>query len=321
VPLLAVSRSGTLVYAAGTGGSGAGELVRVDRRGVATRIDTTWSGPFNSFAISPDGRRMAVGTGTTGGGLSVYIKQLDRGAFSRLSFGGQDRRPAWSPDGRMVAFIRDSLNGGGVYGIATDGSGAERSLARPSRPIQEISWSADGAWLVLRTDNGTAGAGDLVGVRMNGDTAEVELVASRFTEMHPAVSPDGRWLAYISDESGGNEVYVRPFPGPGSKVLVSQGGGAEPIWSRDGRELFYRGSVTDGLRLIAARVETAAEFRVLSRTALFEDADYEGATPHANYDVMPDGQSFIMVKQGRFTEVSYVANWPALLTRAEASGQ
>jgi Tol biopolymer transport system component len=295
VPLLAVSRNGTLVYAAGTGGSGAGELVRVDRRGVATRIDTTWSGPFNSFAMSPDGRRMAVGTGSTGGGLSIYIKQLDRGAFSRLSFGGQDRRPAWSPNGRMVAFIRDSLNGGGVYGIATDGSGVERALARPSRPVQEISWSADGEWLVLRTDNGTAGAGDLLGVRINGDTTEVELVASRFTEMHPALSPDGRWLAYISDESGGNEVYVRPFPATTTgRWQVSNGGGYSPVWSPDSRELFF---IDNANRLVAADLRTTTGFEVAELLPLFEVRGYTLDVFHQSFVVTADGGGFIFMRQ------------------------
>jgi Tol biopolymer transport system component len=95
--------------------------------------------------------------------------------------------------------------------------------------VQEMTWSPDGRWLVLRTDNGVAGAGDLVGVRTSGDTTPVPLVASSFTELEPAVSPDSRWLAYASNESGANEIYVRPFPGTtGARWQVSTGGGAEP---------------------------------------------------------------------------------------------
>ncbi len=294
VPLLAVSRNGTLVYARGTGGSGAGELVRVDRQGAATRIDTSWSGAFNSFALSGDGRRMAVGTGTTGGGLSIYLKQLDRGAFTRLSFGGQDRRPTWSPDGRTVAFIRDSLNGGGVYGIAANGSGDERVLARIDRPIQEVVWSADGEWLVVRTDNGTAGAGDLVGIRTTGDTTQVPLVASRFTEMHPALSPDGRWLAYISDESGGNEVYVRPFPETSTgRWQVSNGGGVSPVWSPDSPELFF---IDNANRLVAADLRTMAGFEVVALRPLFEVRGYSQDGFHQSFDVASDGDSFILMR-------------------------
>ncbi|MFN2315811.1 MAG: TolB family protein, partial [Gemmatimonadales bacterium] len=294
VPLLSVSRSGTLLFVRGAAGTGHDEFVRVDRQGAATRMDSSWSGPFNSFALASDGRRMAVGTGTTGGGLSIHLKQLDGGIFSRLTFGGQDRRPAWSPDERLVAFIRDSLNGGSVYGIAADGSGSERLLAQPDRAIQEVVWSPDGQWLVLRTDNGTPGAGDLIGVRTNGDTTEVPLVASRFTEMHPALSPDGRWLAYISNESGANEVYVRPFPGTsGGRWQVSNGGGMSPAWSPDGRELFFLGG---GNRLVVAEVRTAAAFEVVRLQPLFDVGGFKVDLFHNWFAVSPDGRSLVMAR-------------------------
>jgi serine/threonine-protein kinase len=295
VPLLALSRSGTLLFARGVGGSGADELVRVDRQGEVTRIDTSWSGAFNSFALSRDGRRMAVGNNTSGGGLSIYLKQLDRGAFTRLSFGGQDRRPAWSPDGETIAFIRDSLNGGGVYGIAADGSGGERVLARISRPIQEAVWSPDGEWLVVRTDNGTPGAGDLVALRISDPTTEVPLAASKFTEMHPAISPDGRWLAYISDETGANEVYVRPFPSPtGGRWQVSNAGGTSPAWSPDGSELFF---IDNANRMVAADLRTAAGLEVVGLRPLFEVRGYSLDVFHQSFTVTADGKQFVMLRQ------------------------
>ena len=135
---------------------------------------------------------------------------------------------------------------------AGDGSTPERLLARLDRQVQEVDWTPDGRWLVLRTDNGAAGAGDLIGIRTSGDTAPVPLVESNFTELHPAVSPDGHWLAYTSNESGTNEVYVRPFPATtGARWQVSNGGGMQPRWAADGRELFY----LDGTgRLVAAQI-------------------------------------------------------------------
>ena len=244
----------------------------MNRQGRATPVDSSWYGPFNSFAIAPEGGRLAVGTGSAGDGLSVSLKQLSGGVFSRLSFGGQDRRPVWSPDGKTVAFVRDSTNGGGVYGVAADGGGAARLLAQLKVPVQEVAWSGDGRWLVLRTDNGTAGAGDLIGVRVDGDTAQVPLVTSRFTEMHPAVSPDGRWLAYISNETGANEVYVRPFPNSSAgRWQVSNGGGMSPVWSRDTRELFFVGS---GGRLMSADVRTDNGFEVTGARTLFDVSGY-----------------------------------------------
>src|SRR5207244_8588394 len=180
---------------------------------------------------SPDGRRLATGVGQASGALSIWIKQLDGGPFTRLTFGGQDRRPAWSPDGREVAFIRDSLNTSYVFARRADGSSSDRLVVRLDRQVQEATWSPDGQWMVVRTDNGGAGAGDIIGVRTSGDSTPVPLVSSSFTELHPAVSPDGRWLAYTSIESGTNEVYVRAFPGTtGGRWQVANGGGTQPRW-------------------------------------------------------------------------------------------
>jgi hypothetical protein len=160
--------------------------------------------------------------------------------------------------------------------------------------VQEVVWSADGEWLVVRTDNGTAGAGDLVGVRTNGDATEVPLVFSKFTEMHPALSPDGRWLAYISDESGGNEVYVRPFPGTsGGRWQVSNGGGMSPAWSLDGAELFF---IDNANRMVAADVRTTAGFEVVGLRPLFEVRGFTLDVFHQSFTVTADGEGFILMR-------------------------
>ena len=293
-PRLAWSPAGTLLFVRGSAGSGGVEVVRVSRDGVATPVDTSWFGSFNSFALSPDAARLAVGAGLTAGGLSIYVKQLDHGPFSRLTFGGQDRRPAWSPDGRLVAFVRDSGNGGNVYARRADGSGTDTLLARIDRPIQEITWSGDGHWLVVRTDNGTAGAGDVLGIRTSGDTTPVSLAATTFTEMHPAVSHDGHWLAYTSNESGTNEVYVRPFPAAsGGRWQVSNDGGTQPVWSRDGRQIYF----LDGAgRLVVAEVQTAPSFEVIRRLPLFDAVRFVVDAFHQSYDITPDGQAFYFAR-------------------------
>jgi serine/threonine-protein kinase len=290
---LAWSRSGVLTYMQGSGAIEF-ELVRVSQAGVSTVIDSTWHGGFNSLSQSPDGRRLAVGVGLASGALGIWIKQLDRGPFSRLTFTGQDRRPAWSPDGREVAFLRDSLSGITVYARVTDGSAPERRLARLDRPVQEVTWSPDGRWLVLRTDDGTRGAGDIVGVRTSGDTTPVPLLASGFTEMHPAVSPDGRWLAYTSNESGANEVYVRPFSaGSGGRWQVSNGGGLEPRWSPDGRELYF----LDGTRLVAVPVRTSSTaFDTGDPRPLFDASGFSIDIYHTSYEVLPNGRGFIFAR-------------------------
>ncbi|HUF35535.1 MAG TPA: hypothetical protein VMN37_06270, partial [Gemmatimonadales bacterium] len=294
VAYLAWSPSGTLAYLQGTAASPEFEAVQVTREGLVTPIDTLWHGGFNSLALAPDGRRMAVGVGLASGALSIWVKQLDRGPFSRLTFGGQDRRPVWSPDGRVVAFLRDSLSSTRVYERRADGSTPDRLLVGLDRQVQEAAWSPDGRWLLLRTDNGTAGAGDLVGVRTDGDTTPVPLVASEFTELHPSVSPDNRWIAYTSNESGANEVYVRPFPATsGGRWQVSNGGGMQPRWSPEGRELFY----LDGTqRLMAAQVRRGPTFEVTELRPLFDGSGLAVDFFHLSYGVLAGGRGFVFLR-------------------------
>ena len=294
IAALAWSPAGALVYLRGSGAAAEQEMVRVGRDGAVAPIDTGWYGGFNSFALSPDGRRLAVGAGQASGALGVWVKQLDHGPFTRLTFGGQDRRPAWSPDGQVVAFIRDSLNYSSVFARRVDGSTPDRQLARLDRQVQEVTWSPDGRWIVLRTDNGAGGAGDIVGLHASGDTTPVPLVAGNFTELHPAVSPDGRWLAYTSNESGINEIYVRAFPGTtGARWQVSNGGGRQPRWAVDGRELFY----LDGTgRLVAAQVRAAPAFEVTGLRPLFDASGFTVDDFHQSYDVLPGGRGFVFMR-------------------------
>jgi serine/threonine-protein kinase len=288
------SPSGTLVYVRGTAAGADLEAVRVTREGVVAPIDSAWHGGFNSIGLSPDGRRLAVGVGLASGTLGIWIKQLDRGTFTRLTFGGQDRRPVWAPDGREVAFLRDSLNTTSVFARRVDGSAPERLVARLGAQVQEATYSPDGRWLVLRTDNGGAGAGDILAVRSSGDSAAVPLVESPFTELHPAVSPDGRWLAYTSIESGTNEIYVRPFPATtGARWQVSNGGGTQPRWSSDGRELYF---LDGGTRLVAAQVRTAPAFEVTGLRPLFDAGALAVDAFHTSYEALPGGRAFVFLR-------------------------
>ena len=294
--LLAWSSSGSLIYAHGSGGPTENMIARVSRTGAIVPVDTALYGEFNSLALSPDGLRLAVGAGS-GVGFNVWVKQLDHGPFTRLTFGGQDRRPVWSPDGKTVAFVRDSANTSAVYARPADGSGQDRLLVRLDRLIQEADWSYDGRWILVRTDNGQAGAGDIVAVRLSGDTTPVPVAASSFTELHPSLSPDGRWLAYTSNESGINEVYVKPFPDvQGGRWQVSNGGGTEPRWSRDGREIYYLDGDT---RLTAARLSITSTFSVAEHTTLFGASSLIIDGFHQSYDVSPDAQTFFFLSPQR----------------------
>ncbi|MEP6591763.1 MAG: protein kinase [Gemmatimonadota bacterium] len=287
-PLLAWSPSGRLVYAIGGATTLESTLKFADARGVVMVPDSTWRGNFNSFAVSPDARRVAVGVTTGNTGLDIWLKQLDRGPFSRLTFSGRDRRPAWSPDGRQVAFVRDSGAGGDIYARAADGGGADHLLAKLDRALQEVVWSPDGRWLLVRTDNGARGNGDIYAVRTDGDTTVLPVATSDFGEIQPTLSPDGRWVAYVSNESGANEVYVRPFPDAESgKWQVSNGGGASPVWARDGRTIYF---INPALRMMAAAVSSTPTFNVTGVTSLFDARPTNYIGYHQSFEVLRDGR-------------------------------
>ena len=290
----AVSRSGALLYVTGAGFES--ELVWVTRAGVATSVDSTWTVEFGSPALSPDGTRLAVAVQGPES-RDVWVTQLDRGPRLRLTLdGGRNDYPAWSPDGRSVTFTSDraSPSSFDLWTKRSDGSGEIVLELDEEGAIAEALWSPDATWFVHRTSTNVTGAGDILGRRKDRDTKPVPIVASRFTELAPAISPNGRWMAYSSSESGRNEIVVVPFPNAGdSKWPVSVAGGSEPLWSHDGRELFYRSGTGE---LVSVRVETRAEFSIGATTVLFPDQDYVRIDAHRQYDVAPDGQRFIMVR-------------------------
>jgi serine/threonine-protein kinase len=163
------------------------------------------------------------------------------------------------------------------------------------RAIGEALWSPDGQWLIHRTSANVRGNGDILGRRGGSDGERVGLVASDFTELAPAFSPDGRWMAYTSNEPGQSEVFVVPFPNVSdARWAVSVGGGREPQWSRDGRELFYRAGNGD---LVAVPVRTETVFASGTPTVLFSSSGYWSGTFHRQYDVTPDGGRFLFIRR------------------------
>ena len=303
-PQFALSPVGSLVYVPEL----PFDLALVDRAG-RWRAVADIKRRFHSPRFSPDGRHIAVDFSQQGS-RDVWTLDLQQHTLSRLTYENDGHDPVWLPDGRRVAYLTAR---GGVIGIFlrnADGSGAAESLYVGRTNLTAGAFTRDGKELIAVGAGRNGADNDLVTLPLAGDRTPRPFLATPFNEAWPALSPDGRWLAYQSDESGESEVYVRPFPGPGAKVLVSQNGGSEPVWSRDGRELFYRGFGQQGTPLVAVAVRAAPEFQVLSRTTLFDAADFEGAQPHANYDVSPDGRSFVMVRQGPLSEMVLVQNWP-----------
>jgi eukaryotic-like serine/threonine-protein kinase len=311
----AVSENGTLIYALGNS-AGRDRVVWMDRSGKMEPVDSTWRGQFNTLALSPDGRRLAISLFSSEG-EQVWMKELPRGPLTRITTGpGSNYRPTWSPDGRMIAYISIGAGRRGVYQIRADGGTPPESLYSHPKNIDEAEWSPDGRTLVIRVGSGGGADRDIFAVANAGRGAATPLVASRFEEFGMDVSPDGKWLAYSSSESGRSEVFVRPFADPGAfRVQVSVEGGDEATWSRSGRELFYR---TRRGEMIAAEIQPGAAFSVKSRRALFANPAL-GADPyHRAYDVSPDDRRFIMIDRpiGEATDIVVVFNWDVGLSRA-----
>ena len=311
---LVVSENGTLVYTRGTG-SRRYQAVWVDRDGRASPIDPEWQfdpGGNRGVSLSPDGARLAV-TITGDVAEDVWVKELPRGPLNRLTFGGgQETRPRWTADGR-VTYVSVQEGPGAMHSLRPDGTGGADLLLSHERQIIEGILSDDGEWVIARVGTRLTVAGwapgmDIIGMRPGRDTEPTELIATVFDERAVMLSPDGRWLAYVSDETGRNEVYVRPFPGvDAGKTTVSVNGGVMPLWSRSGEEIFY---VSQGA-MVEARISTEPSFGVRTREVLFPMTPFPQDSDYTLYDIAPDGQRFVMLQReetpGR--ELMLVLNW------------
>src|SRR5436309_15533533 len=203
--------------------------------------------------------------------------------------------PGWTPDGRSVTF--SSTHATGAIDLRTkraDGGAQAVMQLHEKGNLYNARWSPDGKWLLFQTDIATPGAGDILGIRPGIDTAPVPVLATPFTEMSPAFSPNGRWLTYVSNETGVDEIYVVPFPNTGAgKRAISAGGGTEPLWSHRGNELFYRDASGD---LVAVEVHTNPSFSVGRSATLFSTARYASSGSVPQYAVAPDDRRFLMIR-------------------------
>jgi serine/threonine-protein kinase len=293
------------------------ELAWVDRAGRESAVDTSFrfrvtatAGNYG-WALSPDGNRVAIGLNTPDGD-DIWVKSLPRGPATRLTFGsGSEARPRWTPDGRAVTFVSNT----GFYSRRADGAGADSLLWRGL--ADEGAISPDGLWVVLRLGarGPLAGGRDIFGLRIGAvDSTLTPLVASPYDESAFAISPDGRWIAYHANETGRSEVFVRPFPNTNdAKEQISADGGQAPLWSRDGRELFY---VRADSTMMAVTVTTGPVWRRGEPHALFKlrgalatlDGEY-----YAAWDVAPDGR-FLFARSledrdNRRTPLIVIENW------------
>jgi eukaryotic-like serine/threonine-protein kinase len=291
----ALARNGTLAYKT-AGGVPAEELVWVDSTGAATPAAPGWQADFYSLDLSPDGRKVAV-TLDSGDREDVWVKALPEGSLLRLTSAHQgtaNYRPQWTADGKSLTFISDRSGAGELWMQPADGSAQATLLATDGPLIDEGFLSHDGQWVVYRKGGNVVDSRDIRGLRLAADSAPRVLVASPLDEYSPVLSPDGRWLAYVSVESGRPEVYLRPFPETtGALWLVSVHGGNEPLWSHDGRRLFYRG---DRGELMVVDVRAGSTFDGAPPRALFDASRYRANGWYPTYRVSPDGRRFLMIR-------------------------
>ncbi len=297
----AVSENGTLIYSTGAGGSVLGEgLVWVDRDEQVSEIDPRISSELqdiDNLALSPDGRFIALEASTEPGPAEgtpaqIWIYDLDQGVFTRLTFQGtRNAQPRWMPDGRTVAYLSDQGEGlTAIWSQPYDRTGTDRLLFQAEWDISAFDVApVEGLPLIVGGNGGQWLA------QPGGSTVEPFLVTD-FREWRARISPDGRWVAYESDESGNREVYVRSFPEGGRPWSISRGPGVAPMWSPSGEEIIYV-DFAEG-RFIAATVELSEEVRVSSTTVLLSAAGVEGSAttrPSASYDVSRDGERLLLI--------------------------
>ena len=301
-----ISATGSLVYVPGGLQATQRRLVWVDRNGAAQPLAAP-SHAYQEPRVSLDGRRVAVAIAEQE--TQVWLYDLSRDTLTRLTFGGDTNNyPVWTPDGKRIAFQSNKEGPQNLFWQLADGSGGLERLTSGEYPQYPTSFSPDGQLLAfLEVDPTTAG--DIWALQLSDHKARPFLRTS-FYESAARFSPDGRWLAYASNESGPFEVYVQPYPGPGGKWQVSTEGGNEPVWNRDGRELFYR----SGDKMMAVDIATQPGFTAGKPKVLFDGQYVPTTTTIPQYDVSPDSQRFLMLKaveqsQAAPTQIIVVQNW------------
>jgi eukaryotic-like serine/threonine-protein kinase len=309
----AASENGVLAYQLARGGGG-GRLTWLDFSG-RRLAPVAEKSPGYSPQLSPDGRRASVVMGDPNNDVWVY--ELDRGVQTRLTTDAQAQiAPVWSPDGSQIVFVQ-GLGGGTDFvlvTIAADGAGKPKEIFRSKERLEVSDWSRDGRYLLI--DRGNIGASDIWAFPIADPAKAFPLVQTPFLEHSGQFSPDGRWVAYVSQHTGRDEVYVTSFPTGGTRWQVSGSGGTQPRWSPDGRELYF---VSVGDELTAAAVDgSGPRFVVKEVRPLFRVNMYTGPRSGMyGYNVAPDGKRFLVNDAGEAGQarVALVVNWPAELKR------
>ena len=299
-----VSRDGLLVYVPADGPIGT-ELVWVDRQGAILERAYEGRRVFFGPRISPDAQRIAVQI-NEGAHSGIWILNIGPGTLRLLATPAGAKNPLWTNDGKRVAFGSGSPGAYLIQWTPADGSGKVETLIQSNYPIIPETFSGDGTQLVFREDSPNP---SLFVAELGDEGSRRPFLATKASESAATLSHNGKWLAYVSNSSGVEEVYVRPFPGPGGETLVSTGGGRSPVWGPDDTELFYW--LNDDTEMMVASLQIEP-FLVLGEAHLFETAPFWNVFYRAHYDVHPDSQRFLMLaeseNEGR-PRINVVLNW------------
>jgi serine/threonine-protein kinase len=313
-----VTPSGLLAYVPGKSRPPERFLVWVDRQGVSKELPA----PPNIYSaprISPDGKLLAVQI-TSSSRPDIWIYEFARNTLTRLTFGpSANSTPVWTPDGRRVLY-RSIMASASFRWKMADGSGKEEVVLSEDLDDPAAfpgSLSPNGKTLLFGTRNSTGTIG-IQALSLDGDGKVQPFLQSAFNQMNAEFSPDGHWVAYMSNESGRNEIYVQPFPGPGGKWMISTDGGFYPRWARDSREIFFRNED----KMMSVAVETQPGFKAGTPRVLFKNAGY---LAFGNYDVAKDSQHFLLVKEKETAaspkELNIILNWSEELKRHAPAGK
>ena len=300
-----ISSDGSLLYAPGYS-LWKRQVVSVDREGRSKPL-MDQQRAFLIPQLSPDGLLLALSIDAANSNVWVY--ELSRGTLTRLTFGFDSHRPVWTPDGSRVAFSSTRAGSYNLFWQAADGSGQPERLTTSEHPQWPTSWSPDGKMLAFEEFRPETGY-DIILLSLDGDRVPKPFLQTPFDESVAKFSPNGRWVAYSSNESGHYEVYIRPFPSAEGKRQISTGGGDLPVWNSNGKELFYLNED----EMMVVDVETEGELVLGTPQMLFEKPSLL-----EEYDVAPDGQHFVMIEEGESqpapTQLILVQNWGEELKR------
>jgi serine/threonine-protein kinase len=317
---LSVASDGTLAYTPGSAQAGSNRLMWVDRTGTAQAIPLP-PGLYFDPRLSPDGTRVAVAWQTASAGSSdIWVSDLTRNTFTRLSFSGRAASPAWSRDGKTIyySYIEPTEQKTTIMRKPADGSrDAEPVVVLPGvrAYIQDIDRNEQ--WVFV--DHAPANSvGDVVRVALKANAKPEPLVSTKFDDREGTLSPDGRWLAYVSDETGRFEVYVRDMSSTGGRWQLSTMGGEEPHWSADGRELYYRNNT----RLMSVPVGGQGALNPQAPAEVFDGVHDFRSDSGLSYAVDPKGGRFLMIRlsdESAVSSIVVVLNWFDELRRLTAA--